>query len=107
MLLDIPRTCSEFDFFTSERTVLAPATSLIELSVLVNQVLDCGPEPFPSCTRHCWNVVMRNELMFIVTRAEIVVRVRRSNLVKCNFIYLTEELMCEVLVFTFLKYSNR
>ena len=40
MLLDIPRTCSEFDFFTSERTVLAPATSLIELSVLVNQVLD-------------------------------------------------------------------
>ena len=106
MLLDIPRTCSEFDFFTSERTVLAPATSLIELSVLVNQVLDCGPEPFPSCTRHCWNVVIRNESNVYCDKVGNCDK-KRLNLVKCNFIYLTEELMCEVLVFTFLKYSNR
>ena len=49
----LPRTCSEVDFLIAsvgdwrswpDLEVLAPATSLIELSVLVNQVLDCGPE---------------------------------------------------------------
>ena len=43
LLLPNPRTCSELDFL-----ILPPVTSLIELSVLVNQVLDGGPEPFPS-----------------------------------------------------------
>ena len=49
----LPRTCSEDDFLITsvgdcrgwpDLVVFAPATSLMELRVLVNQVFDCGPE---------------------------------------------------------------
>lgn len=51
----LPRTCSEADFLITsvgdcrggcgpDLAALAPATSLMELRVLVNQVLDWGPE---------------------------------------------------------------
>ena len=51
-LVPLPIVCSEVDFFMFSGDCLAPlapATSLIELRVLVNHVLDWGPVAFISC----------------------------------------------------------
>ena len=53
-LVPLPIVCSEVDFFMFSGDCLIPfapdpATSLIELRVLVNHVLDWGPVAFISC----------------------------------------------------------